>query len=310
LNDASNDPIIRRGTIMGGIAILLWSTTVAFSRSLTEQLGTLTAAAIIYVTAGILGLLATSLRPGGVKAIGRLPPLYLVGCGALFVIYIVSFYLALGLAENRTQVLSVGLINYLWPALSLVFSIPLLNRRARPLLPVGIVLAVAGTWLATTGTNPPESSYFEEIGSMLPYGLALVAAISWALYSNLSRRWAAGNDGGGVPIFLLASGLILGIMRSFSPETSLWSWSAGFELIYMAAFPGMIAYVLWDLAVRKGEIIFVASLSYLTPLLSTIISTIILDVHPGMEIWFGAGMVIAGALICKSSITDPEQASQ
>lgn len=306
----SSSPVksTRRGTVFGGIAILLWSTTVAFSRSLTEQLGTFTAAALIYTAAGVLGLLIASLRTGELQKINKLPRLYLVGCGTLFVIYIICLYLALGMAENRAQVLAVGLINYLWPALSLAFSIPLLKKRAGPLLVLGIVLALTGIWLATTGPNLQVDNLYQEPKALIPYGLALTAAVSWALYSNLSRRWAAGDDGGGVPLFLFASGLILWLMRIPTNEISVWSWKANLELAYMAVFPGMIAYVLWDYSVRKGEIILVASLSYLTPLFSTLISSLVLDVRPATEIWIAAGLIIAGALICKTSIYPDKQA--
>ena len=41
---------------MGGVlAIVLWSTTIAFSRSIAEQLGTFTGAAVVYLAAGLLG---------------------------------------------------------------------------------------------------------------------------------------------------------------------------------------------------------------------------------------------------------------
>jgi len=76
------------------------------------------------------------------------------------------------------------------------------------------------------------------------------------------------------------------------------------ELAYMALFPGMLAYILWDIAVRKGEIILVASLSYLTPLLSTWVSALVLNIRPGVTIWLAAGLVIAGALVCRRSITE------
>lgn len=44
-----------RATAFGVLAIVLWSTTVAFSRSLAEQVGVLTAASSIYLLAGLLG---------------------------------------------------------------------------------------------------------------------------------------------------------------------------------------------------------------------------------------------------------------
>ncbi len=309
---------IRRNSLLGLAAIVLWSTTIAFSRSLTEQLGTLTAAALIYTIAGLIGLLYTAVRPGAFQKLLHLPRLYLLGCGALFVVYMAALYLAVGLAADRVQVLIVGLINYLWPALSLVFSIPILGQRARPFLPLGILLALAGIGLATTSGSPvsiqallrgPSGGILPDVppSGLLPYGFALAAAICWGLYSNLSRRWAAENDGSAVPLFLLASGLLLGILRAFTPEISHWSPASAAQLAYMSIFPGMLAYILWDIAVRKGEIILVESLSYLTPLLSTLFSTLILSVRPGFPVWIGAILVIIGAIICKASIVEARQ---
>jgi drug/metabolite transporter (DMT)-like permease len=293
-----------RYSIFGLVAILLWSTTIAFSRTLTEQLGTLTAAFWIYSLAGVFGLAVTALQPGqSVGKMLRLPRLYLWGCGALFVIYIAALYLAVGSASNRTQVIAVGLLNYLWPGLSLVFSIPILKRKASPWLIAGIALALAGVWLASSdGSNSSLQSFISE-GSLPPYGLALLAAVSWGLYSNLSRRWGGEDEGGAVPLFLLASGLLLGVLRMASPETTTWSARSLLELSYMALLPGMLAYVLWDVAVRKGNLVLVASLSYLTPLLSTMFSIVVLGVKAGPSLWAGALLVVVGALICKKSIT-------
>ena len=238
----------------------------------------------------------------------KLPRIYVFGCGTLFVIYITALYLAVGLASSRIQVLTVGLINYLWPGLSLVFSVPLLGRKARAALPVGILIALAGIWLAnTSGTGLSLQALALDRDALAPYSLALVAAVSWGLYSNLSRRWAGESEAGAVPLFLLASGALLALLRLFAPETSHWSGQAVIEVIYMALFPGMLAYVLWDIAVRKGEFILITSLSYLTPLLSTIVSTLILKVSPGPTLWLGAGLVIAGAWICNTSIITPRQ---
>lgn len=299
---------VRRSNLFGLTAILFWSTTIAFSRSLTEQLGTLTAAALIYTLAGLISLIYSSLQPGGIAQFRKLSKVYLFGCGALFVAYIAALYIAIGLSATRVQVLVVGLINYLWPGLSLVFSIPILGNRARPFLPVGVALALTGIWLATMGQDQfTILAIIQDQDALLPYGLALIAAICWGLYSNLSRRWAGNNESGAVPLFLLASGLLLGVIRLFIPETTTWSLSNGLELAYMAVFPGMLAYLLWDIAVRKGEIILVASLSYLTPLLSTIFSSLILGVQPGITLWLGAGLVIGGAVLCKASIIEKNE---
>jgi len=150
----------QRSTVLGCIAIIFWSTTIAFSRSLTELLGTFTAASMIYLAAGIMGVGYSALRPGWLSSIRSLPKIYILGCGGLFVLYIVCLYLAIGSASTRSDVLAVGLINYLWPGLSLVFSIPILGKRGNILLPIGILIALTGIWLATTSTQTISSGGF------------------------------------------------------------------------------------------------------------------------------------------------------
>jgi drug/metabolite transporter (DMT)-like permease len=296
---------MKPNTSLGVLAILLWSTSVAFSRSLTEALGTLTAAASIYLLAGALGCLYVWRSPDVYQSMRTLTRRYLLICGALFVTYMVCLYLAIGLASSRPQVIVVGLINYLWPSLSLVFSIPILKRRAQPLLLPGIALALGGVWLAA-GLGQTLSLRDALIGSgaWLPYTLALGAALCWALYSNLSRRLAAGSAAGGVPVFLLASGVVLALLRLFVQETSAWTISSAALLLYMALFPGLLAYLFWDMGVRKGDITLLAAISYLTPLLSTLVSALVLGVAPSAGFWLGLGLVIAGAVVCKRAITE------
>ncbi|MDD5016018.1 MAG: aromatic amino acid DMT transporter YddG [Atribacterota bacterium] len=293
-------------TIFGIFAILFWGTTIAFSRSLTEQLGPLTAASWIYLLSGIWGCIYLIGKSGGIKKTFQLPILYLIGCGALFVVYTISLYLAVGLAFSREQVIEVSIINYLWPGLTLVFSLPILHKKGRITLIPGVVLAFSGLYLATVSSGMFSWNTFKgnfQV-SYLAYLLAFIAAISWGLYSNLVRRWAGHTEGGAVPIFLLATGLILTSIRFMFPEESYWTPRVIRELLYMSVFPTFLAYFFWDRAMRKGKIILVASLSYFTPLFSIIISSLYLQVAIKPSLWIACGLVIAGAVICKFSITD------
>jgi len=293
-------------TIFGILAILFWGTTIAFSRSLTEQLGPLTAASWIYLLSGIWGCIYSISKSGGIKKTFQLPILYLIGCGALFIIYTVSLYLAVGLAFSREQVIEVSIINYLWPGLTLVFSLPILHKKGRITLIPGVVLAFSGFYLATVNSGMFSWEVFKGNFQVnyFPYLLAFVAAISWGLYSNLVRRWAGHTEGGAVPLFLLVTGLILTTIRFMFPEESSWTARVVAELLYMSVFPTFLAYFFWDRAMRKGKIILVASLSYFTPLLSIIISSLYLQVVIKPSLWIACGLVIAGAVICKFSIID------
>ena len=293
-------------TILGILAILFWGTTIAFSRSLTEQLGPLTTASWIYLLSGIWSCIYLFGEPGRVKKTFQLPILYLIGCGTLFVFYMICLYLAVGLAFSREQVIEVSIINYLWPGLTLVFSLPILNKKARITLIPGIIIAFAGFYLATVQSGMFSWDVFKgnfQV-SYFPYLLAFMAAISWGLYSILTRRWAGHTEGGAVPLFLLCTGLVLIAIRFMFPEESFWTLRVVVELLYMSIFPTFLAYLFWDRAMRKGKIILVASLSYFTPLLSIVISSLYLRVAVKANLWIACGLVIAGAVICKISIVD------
>jgi drug/metabolite transporter (DMT)-like permease len=296
-------------TIIGILAILFWGTTIAFSRSLTEQLGPLTTASWIYVLSGIWSCIYLFSEPGRIKQTFQLPILYLTGGGTLFILYMVCLYLAVGLAFSREQVLEVSIINYLWPGLTLIFSLPILHKKGKISLIPGIFIAFAGFYLATVQSGMFSWEVFKRNFqvSYLPYLLALMAAVTWGLYSNLVRRWAGHTEGGAVPLFLLVTGLILTIIRLIFPEESYWTPRVVLELLYMSVFPTFLAYIFWDRAMRKGNIILVVSLSYFTPLLSIVITSLYLGVVIKPTLWIACGLVIVGAVICKFSIVDKTQ---
>ncbi len=289
---------------MGLAAVVLWGSSVAFIRTVSEQVGPFSTAAFTYLFAGVVSLGAAALAPRGLGRFRGLPKKYLWGCGGLFVAYTACFYLTVGLAADRSQVLEVGLINYLWPSLTLLFAVPLQGHRARWFLLPGMLVASAGVVVAAAQQGGLSLVEFAANArtNWVPYGLALAAAVTWALYSNLARRW--GGEGGGVPLFLLASGLALLPLRFVFGESSLWSPRAVGEFLYLGLFTTVVAYVFWDHAMRKGDMVLVAAFSYFTPLFSTLVSVVWLDVPPGTAIWVACALVIAGALTCRLAVVE------
>ena len=237
-------------TALGILAILIWSTSFAFGRSIMEQLGTFGGAACIYTLGGVLGcaLMILQRRLGDFL---RMPPAYLLVCGGLFITYILAVQMGIGFARDRQQAVEVILLNYLWPGLTMALSVPLQRRPARWWLIPGVLLAVAGTALGVaSGRDLSGWHLLENLRAQPgPYLLGLIAAVSWALYSNLSRRLAGNGKGSGVPVFLLASGLAMGVLYLFSDEQMHWTqWThrVRLELLYAALFPGLLAYMFWE----------------------------------------------------------------
>jgi len=292
-------------TLLGLAAILLWSTTFALARRLTEQVGPLTTGAAVYLTGGILcaGYLIWKRRSA--KRARQLPLRYLLGCGMLFVFYTAALLLAIGLADDRHQVLELGLLNYLWPTLTILLSLALLNKKAGLLLLPGTAAALAGVFLVLTQGGPISwAALLRNVASNpAAYVLALMAAISWALYSNLTRRWADPKSGGGVPFFIVATGLVLLALRLAFREAGSWTPRAAAEAAIMSVAT-VLGYVCWDIAMRKGDVVFVMACSYLTPLLSTLVSCFYLGIAPDIKLWAGCALIVAGSFASWTSISD------
>jgi drug/metabolite transporter (DMT)-like permease len=295
----------RLGTVSGLGAILLWSTTFAFARSLSEQVGPLTAGAAAYLLGGACCVLRLAWGARPVRSLWTLSRAYLLGCGSLFTFYTTAIYLAVGFAKDRTQLLEIALVNYLWPAFTIILSLPLLRHRASLWLVPGTILALAGLFLVMTqGTHLSWASFREHVhGSPAAYALALAGAITWGLYSNLSRRCSEPGHGGAVEVFVPVTGLILLGLRLATNESTQWNLRAAGEAAGLGVVTAL-SYVLWDKAMRNGNLLLVATCSYFTPLLSTVMSCLYLRLSPNPRLWIGCLLLVSGSILTWRSVSE------
>lgn len=294
---------VNRNTAMGFAAVLLWSTSVALARSIAEKIGPFTSGAAVYLSAGLLLFLGSYCAKKSVKKTHPASNLYRLGCGALFVIYTVSFYLALGISESRLQTLEVGMVNYLWPILSILLALPLLSKKAKPLLIPATLVALVGIFLILAQGEKISIATFTAhiMGNPYAYGFAGVAALSWALYSNLVHRWTDEHQAGAVPQFILATGLVLLILCFLFPEQVTFSKRVVLEVLGLALMTAG-GYVFWDRAMRTGNVVLVMAFSYLTPFFSTVVTCLYLGVVPGITLWVGVLLVTLGSFFSWRSI--------
>lgn len=296
----------RAATILGVLAIVFWGTTVAFSRGLTENLGILTAACAIYLGGGVAGCVLLVSRGGGWRRIASVTPRYWLVCGGSFVANNLCFHFGVGLAHGRPGIIAVGLVNYLWISLTLLMSIPILGNRPRWGLLPGIAMAGSGVALAMASNGPFLWNDFaiNTFDNAWPCLLAFLGACAWAVYSNFNRRWEAESGGGPTPVFLLAAGLLFFLLRLRVHENTVWTPSVVLGLAGVIVFPTLLAYLFWDAAMRRGNMVLVVSASYLTPILSTICSCAYCGILPGPTLWLACVLVVAGAALCRRSIVD------
>ncbi len=291
-------------TAGGALAVVFWSTTLCLVGSASSKLGTFTTASSIYLGMGAISL-AVALARKGPGEFRRLSLKRALLCGCCFALYAFCLYASIGFASGGRQLVEVGLINYLWPALTLLLSVPILKSRASPLLLLGIAVSMGGVALASCASGAELSlrGFLEDMsGNFRAYLMALLGALFWALYSNLTRLYEKESCEMDMPVYFLLSALPLALPLLFLQEPQAWDAKASLELGVAIVFPGVLACLLWDLASRKGSLVFAASFAYLTPLLSTIATGLYFHLSLGWGVWLACALVVGGAALCHVSV--------
>ncbi|MBN3113992.1 aromatic amino acid DMT transporter YddG [Pectobacterium brasiliense] len=283
----------QRATLTGLLAIVLWSTSVGLIRSLTEALGPIGGAAMIYSTS-TLCLLAFY----GFPRTKTLPRIYLFAGGAMFVCYEIFLSLSIGLADSRMQAIEIGMINYLWPSLTVFFSLFINQQKSRFLLWPGLALSLGGiVWIMKGESDwTPELLWNNILANPLAYSLAFSAALTWALYCNITRRYGQGKSG--VSLFFFVASLLLWIQYFFSAEGVIsLTLPSSLQLLFMGTSTAL-AYSVWNIGIQHGNLTLLATASYFTPVLSTLLAALWLNITPAISFWQGVVMVTAGSLLC------------
>lgn len=251
----------RRATLAGVCAVVLWA-ALALLTTFTQGLPPFQVLALGFGIAGLLGTLHTALRGAAGWQAWRAPPSALaLAIAGLFGYHALYFY-----ALKHAPALEANLINYLWPLLIVLFCGLLPGVRLRGNHLFGALLGLAAAALLVT-----RGQGIDIDPSALPgYLAALGAAVVWAAYSVLNRRHAEVPSMAIIPACIGVA--VLGGIAHFSLEQTV-APSAGHWLALLAMGVGPVgaAFFLWDHGTKRGDIALLGSLSYLAPLLSTLL---------------------------------------
>ena len=280
-------PSKARATAIGFGAVLLWSALALFAVAV-GGVPPFQLSAVCFTIGGAIGLAWIAASGRGLAAFRGLPPaVWVVGIGGLFG-YHFCYFTALRLAPPA----QASLIAYLWPLLIVLFSGLLPGERLRPLHVVGALAAFAGAALVVAGPGASVSA------AHLPGYLAAAAcALIWSGYSLASRRLGAAPTET-VAVFCLATAA-LSLAAHRLLETTVWP-AEGLGWLAMLALglgPVGLAFYLWDIGCKKGDIQLLGTASYAAPLVSTLLLIAAGYAEPTPALLSAAALIVGGALV-------------
>ncbi|SLN65900.1 Methyl viologen resistance protein YddG [Falsiruegeria litorea R37] len=280
-----------QATAIGFIAVLLWALLALLTVG-SAPTPPLLLNAICFTIGGTLGLIWTA-ASGGLGQLCAIPAkVYVFGTIGLFG-YHALYFSALRLAPAA----EAGLIAYLWPLLIVLFSGLLPGEKLKVGHLIGACFGFSGAALIILGGG---SGGFQ--AEFLPgYMLALLCALTWSGYSVLSRRMGEVPTSS-VAVFCVATavaswGLHFAVEETVWPQGT-WGWASTLGL---GLGPVGLAFYVWDIGVKRGDIQMLGTSSYAAPLLSTLVLVVAGIAAPTWALAIAALLITGGAVIAARS---------
>jgi drug/metabolite transporter (DMT)-like permease len=282
-------------TLIGSIAILLWG-VLALLTDLSGDIPPFQLVAMAFALGTVPGIARLATAQSDVRRVFTFPrTAWIVGIGGLFGYHFFYF-----VALRNAPPVEASLIAYLWPLLIVLFSALLPGERLRGWHVAGACLGLIGTLVLVTGGDG-VSFQREYIGG---YAAAMVCAVVWAGYSVLNRRFPDVPSDAVAGFCAVTAILALGC-HLLLEETA---WPVGRQWLAVLALglgPIGLAFYVWDIGTKHGDIRLLGTASYFTPLLSTIALIVFGAAELTSAVLIACVLIVAGALLASRDALGP-----
>lgn len=281
------------GHLYAIFTILVWGSCFVLTKNL---LGAgLTAIQIIPLRMGLAYLALLVMRPKFLKLPAKDELMFL-----LIGIMGGSFYFFLqNKALTYTYAANVSIIVSMSPILTVILA-QLFASKGEKLgkwVYIGAVVAIAGVVLVVL--NGTLTFHLSPVGDLL----ALRAALAWAVYSILIKKYTEQYDNfivtrrvflwafiTAVPLMLLTDGLPN--MQPVFADAKVWiSW------IFLAVFGNAICFAIWNIAFQRLGVVVTNNYLYASPFVTVLVGWLLLGEPISVMSIVGAVLITAGVIL-------------
>ncbi|MED1950362.1 DMT family transporter [Brevibacillus centrosporus] len=190
-----------------------------------------------------------------------------------------------------------ALITSASPAFIAIFAVWLLKERIQWKQLIGIVLATAGVFIVI-GVPDQADAQSSFAGNVI----LLVAAVSWGLYTVLSKKATQLYSSLAVTTYVALFGLI------FTSPVMIWeisvteiSWDFGWEIWAGVLYIGIIstagAFYLWNKGFEMMQAGSGAGFFFVQPIVGSFLGWLLLHEHLGLSFFAGAAFIFLGVAL-------------
>lgn len=275
------------------LTVIVWATLATVSKILLGSIDVMLVLAVNSVVATVV-LFFYSLFRGTLKDFGKCSARDLFTmCFLGFIgFFLYNWFYLLGIKQLPSQQAMV--INYLWPALIIVFSAIIFKQRMTWKKIVAVVCSLVGVTIVAMNGDPSALIGGNWKGVLF----CLVAAICYALYASLNKKQTYPKEISMLVVFAVTavvSSICVFIDGSYVQIPDI-TGSMWIGLLYSGIAVNAIGYTSWMWALEYGNTAVISNLAYLVPFLSMVVARIVLK--EAISVYSIVGLVLIVGGIC------------
>lgn len=203
------------------------------------------------------------------------------------------YYLVLFKAYSLLKAQEAGTLNYIWPIILVLLSVPLLKQRIHWMSIIAIVISFSGIIIISTEGNVTTLEFKEPLG----VALAVVSSIFWALFWIFNLKDQRDEVIKLFMNFVFGTVYVFIALMYFSGFNSI-SFKGLTGALYIGLFEMGLTYVLWLKALKlSSNTAVVSNLVYLSPFISLIVIRSVIGEKILLSTIIGLFLIICGIAV-------------
>ena len=279
-----------------GLMTFLWALNFIVAKFAVRQIPPLMAAGLRTGLAGvlILPIYFWERKTKGVAAWTKadVPMLMFLG---MFGVALNQLFFVLGI--SRTSVAHAAIMIGITPILVLAIASAIGQESLSAGKLLGMAMALAG--VVALQFSPSKGAVTTVAGDFFIF----LASVTFALFTVMGKRVVGNFSSITINTFAYVGGglflLPLTLWQSVGFPFRQLSWATWASVLYMAAFPSVLCYLIYYYALTYIPASRVSAFSYLQPLLATLLAIPLLGENPTTSLVAGGCLVLVGVFVAE-----------
>lgn len=285
-----SDSFTNNAYILMAILLFLWGSFAAVSKLV---LGRIDSFQMQFYMFGFASLIMTVVLifTGKIKEMKTLRKKDFIG---LFIYSFPSFlyYFLYSMSLKLIPAVEASMLNYLFPILIVLFAVPINGEKLDMLKIISLVMGFAGVLIIFTNGSFGNI----KVSNLFGDALALGAAVSWGIFSNLLKRNRLDTVLSNY-IFTITSFLLSTICMFTFSRFTLPDLPSATGILWLGLSNIVLTYYIWTKALKISSSALVASMSFLTPFVNLLFIVVLLEEKISLYHMLGLLVIIVGIIL-------------